>query len=204
MTFEDVEVDDNTVCADSYTIERTWTATDACGNATSCLQIIKVDDTTAPVCASPQDVTIDCTASTDPTAIGNPIATDNCDSDLTYEPTPDVIVQGACDANYTITRKWFITDNCDNFTTCDQVITVKDTDAPDIICPDNVTIECTDDSAAGPGTLTGEAVATDNCSEITLDHDDFTETSVLCPENKRIHRIWMQLTPVEIALKVVP
>ena len=36
-------------CADSYTLTRTWTTTDVCGNSTSHTQTITVQDTTVPV-----------------------------------------------------------------------------------------------------------------------------------------------------------
>ena len=54
-------------CAQEYTIARTWTATDACGNTSTCLQTITIEDSTPPaftICAA--DITIECTASTDP------------------------------------------------------------------------------------------------------------------------------------------
>ena len=35
-------------CTGQYTITRTWTATDACGNSSSASQTINVTDTTAP------------------------------------------------------------------------------------------------------------------------------------------------------------
>ena len=48
-------------CAGSYTIERTFTATDDCGNSTSATQTITVEDTTAPEFTSvPADYTAEC------------------------------------------------------------------------------------------------------------------------------------------------
>ncbi|MFK7807695.1 MAG: hypothetical protein AB8F74_07860, partial [Saprospiraceae bacterium] len=45
------------VCA-TYTITRTWTATDACGNASSCTQEITVEGPEAPMIACPVDVNL--------------------------------------------------------------------------------------------------------------------------------------------------
>jgi len=46
-------------CAD-YDISRTWTATDSCGNSSSCVQTIQVRDTTNPVITCPPNATIEC------------------------------------------------------------------------------------------------------------------------------------------------
>ena len=175
-------------CPSNYTINRTWTATDECGNVSECPQVIKVKDTQAPSISCPPGLQVECTDSTEPVATGSASADDLCSTvDVTFE---DNIVEGECEAEYDIQRTWTATDECSNATNCTQIIQVRDTQGPDITCPDNVTIECTDDPTAGPGTLTGEAVATDNCSDVTLSHDDFIEKSNQCPENKRIHRIW--------------
>ena len=53
-------------CPQASTIERTWSATDDCGNTATCLQIIDVADDTPPVITCPADVNLDCTDSTDP------------------------------------------------------------------------------------------------------------------------------------------
>src|SRR5207248_2830180 len=50
-------------CPQSYTLTRTWTASDACGNTSSTTQVITVIDTTAPVLSGvPAAATVECSA----------------------------------------------------------------------------------------------------------------------------------------------
>ncbi|MFV5700220.1 PKD domain-containing protein, partial [Flavobacterium sp. ZT3R17] len=59
VTFKEVRTDGN--CASNYTLTRTWTATDVCGNTASKAQVITVQDKTAPVLSeAPADVTAEC------------------------------------------------------------------------------------------------------------------------------------------------
>ncbi|WP_164905520.1 hypothetical protein, partial [Flavobacterium sufflavum] len=78
VTYKEVRADGN--CASNYTLTRTWTAKDACGNESSKSQTITVKDTTAPVLSNaPADVTVECSAV--PTATAADLtATDNCDA----------------------------------------------------------------------------------------------------------------------------
>ena len=86
-------------------------------------------------------------------------ASDDCDAgaSLSYSQTstqnPDVNHSGHY--NYTITRTWEAVDDCENTTTGSQVITVQDTQAPKITCPDNI------EEAAGSGTCTRQLTLPD-------------------------------------------
>ncbi|MEQ3674735.1 MAG: hypothetical protein ABNH19_06110, partial [Dokdonia sp.] len=119
-------------------ITRTWTATDANGNASNCDQIITVVDTTAPVITCPADTTVECDASTDPADTGSATAVDNCDG-MPVITFVDAVVAGTGN-NSVITRTWTATDANGNASNCDQIITVVDTTAPVITCPADTTV----------------------------------------------------------------
>src|SRR5262249_40757363 len=65
-------------CTGQHGIDRTWTATDACGNHSSCVQHITFVDRTAPVVNCPPDRQLQCGDSTDPSNTGTATASDNC------------------------------------------------------------------------------------------------------------------------------
>ena len=62
-------------CAGEYTITRTFTATDDCGNSSSATQTITVQDTTAPELSIPADYTAECS---DELVMDDATASDNC------------------------------------------------------------------------------------------------------------------------------
>ncbi|NEN25202.1 T9SS type A sorting domain-containing protein [Cryomorpha ignava] len=59
-------------------ILRTWTATDACGNARSCVQTIEFEEGGLPQILCPEDITVACDASTDPSSTGFPSGAGSC------------------------------------------------------------------------------------------------------------------------------
>jgi len=174
-------------CADGYTIERTWTATDDCGNSSVETQIITVEDTTPPVLTGvPANETVGCNDIPSPPSTTLLNATDNCDDDveITFEETIDA---GACADNYTLIRTWTATDNCGNTHTGSQSIFVGDTEDPVLTgVPADVTVEC-DNVPSPPNTIT----ATDDCDtnveifyeEIRIDGD--------CPDSYVLRREWI-------------
>jgi hypothetical protein len=104
----------------TYTVQGTytivWTYNDGNGNITTQNQTVIVKDNTKPVISSIANVTINCGASTDPSATGTPTASDNC-SGVTVSKTD--VTNGN-----TITRTWKATDAAGNFSTSTQLITI--------------------------------------------------------------------------------
>src|SRR5665811_728564 len=180
---------DNTTpgsCAGNYVITRTWTATDECGNASSCTQIITVQDITAPGISCPADVTLNCEDPSDPAATGSAMATDNCDANPVITFT-DSTTPGSCAGNYVITRTWTATDECGNASTCTQIITIQDITVPVISCPADVTLSCEDPSDPA---ATGSAMATDNCDANPVITFTDSTTPGSCAGNYVITRTW--------------
>ena len=156
----------------NYTITRTWRATDVSGNFTESVQVITVQDVTAPTISDVADVTINCEDDITSSANGTATGSDIC-SPVTITES-DVSTQNADPLNaghynYTITRTWRATDVSGNFTESVQVITVQDVTAPTISDVADVTINCEDDiTSSANGTATGS----DICSPVTITESD--------------------------------
>jgi hypothetical protein len=123
-------------CPESYTLVRTWTATDACGNTASVSQTIEVRDDEAPVFDFlPEDITADCGTVPEPPAM---TATDNCSAvTITYEEN---VAAGGCP---NIFRTWTATDACGNSASYTQNVFIQDVEPPLLTgIPDNTTATC--------------------------------------------------------------
>ncbi len=151
-------------CPQSYTLTRTWTAIDACGNTSSQSQVITVVDTTPPVLVGvPLDATVQC----NPVAPPAVTATDNCDAAPVVSDEEQTIGDVAS-GHYQVVRTWTATDACGNTSTATQTINVGDTELPNIECPADV-------STGHTGALTavdlGLATTNDACGTVVLTND---------------------------------
>ncbi len=153
-------------CANSYVVTRTWTATDDCNNASSGVQVITVEDNTAPTVTAPGDVTVQCDNVPVP---GTPTVMDMCDANPNIVLTADT-VQGSCVHTYVITRTWTVTDDCGNSASDSQVITVEDTTFPTITgtLPADMTVEC--NAIPAPPVPGVDIVGADNCGIQAFDY----------------------------------
>jgi hypothetical protein len=141
-------------------------------NAVSATQIITVQDVTKPGITVPANATVNCQDDNTPAANGTATGTDNCSpvaithSDVSTQNPSNT---NAAHYNYTITRTWTATDVTGNATSADQIITVQDVTNPGITIPQNVTVNCQDETAPG---AQGTATGTDNCSPVAITYSD--------------------------------
>lgn len=158
-------------CDDERVIQRTWRASDVCGNPNGKVQIIRIADDLGPNFNVPADITVDCSEAEDLGITGQPSnVTDDCDPApvVTYS---DVVVPGACVNSYVIRRTWNALDRCGNFTEIEQIITVEDQQDPVFgQLPQSVVINCGQDTDVSQlfdnwVAQRAGADAEDNCTE---------------------------------------
>jgi gliding motility-associated-like protein len=170
-------ISDNTLvnpdCAGSYVRTRIWNFTDACANTSPYFtQVITVSDNTAPQFTAPSNITIYTTAACTYNAsaaftgdVNN--ESDNCSTGLQATYT-DVVSGGACAGSYVITRTWHLVDDCDNAASNQiQTITVSDTIAPVISCPQNINV-ANEPTLCGANVTVAQPTFSDNCSNVTV------------------------------------
>jgi hypothetical protein len=180
-------------------IDRTWVATDDCGNQSSGVQQITVRDTTPPALIAPPDVVLQCPATdTSTNATGTAIALDTCGSvTLSYN---DVVTNDS--AGTRILRTWTATDQAGLSANVIQTITVRDTTPPTIIAPADVALEC---PASDTSTnATGTAVAQDTCGPVTLTYSDLTTNGLAGTQVEQvILRTWTAVNKAGLSTNVI-
>jgi gliding motility-associated-like protein len=201
IAFTEVLTENDDECANNYIMTRTWTVTDCAGNSTQHVQIITVEDNTAPtfdVSSLPQNVTLECSDNIPNLEDAVVTATDNCSdvSDIIITPSEEITNQDDdCSNNYTITRTWIANDCAGNSIEHVQIITVVDNTAPvfDVSSlPQDVTLECSDNI---PNLEDVILTATDNCADVSdiiiTPSEIFTNQDDDCSNNYTITRTWV-------------
>ncbi|HXH19687.1 MAG TPA: SdrD B-like domain-containing protein, partial [Chitinophagales bacterium] len=127
-------------CVYTFSVTRTWTATDACGNTSTASQTINMNDLTAPaIVGLGSDKTVECSGQPE---FDQPTAIDDCDSspELSFV---DYTLPGDCPNEFIFIREWFAVDDCGNSSSASQAISVIDETPPVIsgVGADE-TIEC--------------------------------------------------------------
>lgn len=119
----------------------TYTATDRCGQSSTCQIVVEVLDTIPPTIICPDDLTVSCETSYNTLSeFGEPIIVDNCMFTVNADSIFDL---DACQIG-TILRIWVVEDASMNRDSCSQLITFNNSDPftlADITWPeDSVTV----------------------------------------------------------------
>lgn len=191
VTFTEVntQIVDGSCNEYEYTITRTWSSTDECGNTTDSVQVIEFFDNLPPSFSVPMDITIECDQDPDDLMITGDVIdeADNCDPDLrtSYE---DIITPGSCAQEYTIQRTWRVRDTCGNVTGKVQTILVTDTQAPTFTVPGDLTVDCSEVNDLG---ITGEPTnVMDNCDTVVDVSFSDVISMMTCEYSYVINRTW--------------
>ncbi|MFM9985509.1 MAG: T9SS type A sorting domain-containing protein, partial [Flavobacteriales bacterium] len=148
----------NTVLNDcGYSLIRTWTVTDDCGNTTTASQTTTFIDTTDPVISNVPDNAIVACGSLPTPQDFDVVATDNCLQDIVLESNYSDQGTG-CNMTRTIT--WTATDVCGNTTSVTRTFGITDETDPVLGgLPESATVACGNLPVAADFTVG----ATDNC-----------------------------------------
>ena len=180
----DEQISNESACGTEYTITRTWTAADCAGNPIEHVQVITVQDTTAPefVEALPEDMVVACNEVPEAAVL---TATDNCDPDVEVVFEETVTNDANCADGYMVTRVWTVTDCAGNTNSHTQVITIEPT-GPIMAGPydEEITIMCGDELPEVP-----ELTFSGGCGnyEVTFSEDI---TSLPDTDDYMIVRTW--------------
>jgi hypothetical protein len=180
------------ICGRSRSFTATFTFTNDCGNSANITGQLLIEDTTPPSLTCPAPLTVSCFEQIPP---ANPATVTNvsdaCNSAFTVTHLSDASgPDGICDNDFTITRTYRATDDCDNSATCTQLITIRDLTPPTITCAAQTTpIECPAAPVFTPPT------ASDNCTgNVAITFSDVTVPG-LCPGTFTTTRTWTATDP---------
>ena len=180
----------------SFYWERSWIATDACGNVTVKKQNIHFSDDVDPVLNIGPDMVIECG---DPVPAPEYEAYDDCSK---IQVTYDEVRTDHNECEYTLVRTWMVRDACGNKVTKSQTIDVIDTNAP-VITPVNPMLVGMENgsvmemfSCDNPQILMQDVVVDDCCLADTEAKDELISTGH-CAQNGYYRRFKCSVTAVD-------
>lgn len=180
------QVSDGNSCPE--TITRTYQIADECGHTNTCTQNIVIHDLTSPTGTAPSAVTVQCVSDV-PTVNTSDVSnvSDNCTSSPSVTHVGDVSNNQTCPE--IITRTYRIEDDCGNFITVDQLITINDDVDPTASAPASVHVQCIGDIPAVDINIITDAA--DNCTATPIvSHVSDVSDNQTCPETiTRTYRI---------------
>jgi len=193
ISFSEERIDGE--CPYTYTLIRTWTGSDSCGNTATATQTLHIQDTEWPVLYGYPVEPIEgvqCDSLPTPPEV---TAEDNCDtSPLEVQFSQHIISDPdgtACEI-ITLQRSWDAYDSCGNHGSNAQRVHAET--LPPVLSgvPDDVTLEC-DDSVPNPPEVTAPNPCAPFISELIPSFEvsySETRTEGSCPNTYTLTRTW--------------
>lgn len=155
-----------------------YTAIDACGNASTDTMYVTVADVVKPTAVCKKDVNIALPSSgiiTVPASLFDDGSYDNClldhlDVSRDNKPFAPMATFNCNDIGKNIMVILRATDAVGLTNTCMMIVLIQDKLAPDIACPDDITVACNFDIKNLA--VTGVAIGTDNCQMKSVTYQD--------------------------------
>lgn len=176
VTFAEIRT--NGDCAGNYTLTRTWTAKDACGNSSTASQIVTVRDSQPPVILqTASGETVECDGLGNTSALNAWLASqagaEAMDGSGTVAWTHDftALELSGCGATGAVTVTFTATDNCGNSNSTSATFTIIDTASPTLVWKINgVAVDFFEVQSITPNQVpvTVTVSATDVCGETFL------------------------------------
>ena len=175
---------------DVNSFERTWRATDACGQMTTAKQIIATENNSHRRLVMPPAIEVHSLC--DPAFTPGPgtfpkIFDPTCPSANVVANYVDAPLATGYTGQPFVRRTWTVTDSCSAFPlTGSQDIFINDTEAPELVLPADIILDCSADLS--PTNTGGHATVIDQCGDqIVIDFNDVV-IDPGCPG--LIERIW--------------
>jgi len=156
-----------------------FTATDSQGNVNSCFAEFSIIDSTQPeLSVTANDLVVECAGTGNSDALtawlnasGGAEASDLC-GEITWTHDFLAPLSGSCEGSSTTMVTFTASDDCGNESMTTANFTIEDTTEPVLSCPENITLECSDDiNAAIVGNWLQSANASDACSEVVMENN---------------------------------
>jgi hypothetical protein len=175
MVVDTLLLTDFSSCGNTFDRVYQYRVTDAFGNFSQCIARYETIDEVVPDITDATDLTVECADGSQSTALlawlnnnGGATATDVCSEPITW--TNDFVndLSIVCGSNGRVEVVFTATDDCGNFSTTSAVFTIEDTTAPVLTCPDDISLECSEDiNVAVINNWLRTATALDACQGIT-------------------------------------
>jgi hypothetical protein len=158
----------NTVESDVLgTYAVTWSATNSAGGTGRATRVVNVVDTTKPTLTVPTNIIVEATGASGATVSFSVSANDTVSGELTLSVEP---ASGSTFALGATTVNASVTDASGNMATGSFTVTVKDTTAPVVTVPTNITTEAAGPSGAVVSFTVSASDLVDGARATTLDH----------------------------------